>query len=97
LDNGFLVVSTIGRIVVHWSRPIEGIPKTVTISREADGWYVSFSCANVPVQPLPPTGQATGIDLSIEAFATLSNGTRTFSPVFPQLVPPGRTRVQDCV
>ena len=80
LDNGFLVLSKIGRIAVRWSRPIEGTPKTVTIRREADGWYVSFSCADVPVQPLPPTGQETGIDLGIEAFATLSDGTRIFHP-----------------
>jgi putative transposase len=80
LDNGFLVLSRIGRIAVRWSRPIEGTPKTVTISREADGWYVSFSCADVPVQSLPATGQETGVDLGIEAFATLSDGTRIFSP-----------------
>jgi len=80
LDNGFLVLSKIGRIAVRWSRPIEGRPKTVTISREADGWYVCFSCADVPVQPLPATRQETGIDLGIESFATLSDGTRIFSP-----------------
>jgi putative transposase len=80
LDNGFLVLSKIGRIAARWSRPIEGTPKTVTISREADGWYVCFSCADVPIQPLPPTGQETGIDLGIEAFATLSDGTRILHP-----------------
>jgi len=32
------------------------------------------------VQPLPATGQETGIDLGIEAFATLSDGTRIFNP-----------------
>jgi putative transposase len=80
LDNGFLVLSKIGRIAARWSRPLEGTIKTVTISREADGWYVCFSCADVPVQPLPETGQETGIDLGIEAFATLSNGTRILSP-----------------
>ena len=80
LDNGFLVLSKIGRLAVRWSRPMEGAPKTVTISKEADGWYVCFSCADVPVQPLPETGQETGIDLGIEAFATLSDGTRIFSP-----------------
>jgi putative transposase len=80
LDNGFLVLSKIGRVAVRWSRPLEGTPKTVTISREADGWYVCFSCADVPTQPLPATGQQTGIDLGIEAFATLSNGTRIFHP-----------------
>jgi putative transposase len=80
LDNGFLVLSKIGRLAVRWSRPLEGTPKTVTVSKEADGWYVRFSCADVPVQPLPTTGQETGIDLGIEAFATTSDGTRIFHP-----------------
>ncbi len=80
LDNGFLILSKIGRVAVRWSRPLQGAPKTVTISREADGWYVCFSCADVPVRPLPATGQETGLDLGIEAFATLSDGTRIFSP-----------------
>jgi putative transposase len=80
LDNRFLVLSKIGRIAVRWSRPLEGTPKTVTISREADGWYVCFTCADVPLQPLPPARHETGIDLGIEAFATLSDGARIFSP-----------------
>jgi putative transposase len=80
LDSSFLILSKIGRIAVRWSRSMEGVPKTVTISREADGWYVCFSCADVPVTPLPPTGQETGIDLGIEAFATLSDGARIFHP-----------------
>jgi putative transposase len=80
VDNGFLVLSKIGRIAVRWSRPLEGTPKTVMISREADGWYVCFSCADAPVQPLPPTGQETGIDLGLEAFATTSTGERIFHP-----------------
>jgi putative transposase len=41
---------------------------------------VSISCADVPIRPLPPTSQEIGIDLGLEAFATLSNGTRLFSP-----------------
>ena len=80
LDNGFLVLSKIGRIAMRWSRPLEGTPKTVTISKDADGWYVCIFCADVPVMPLPPTGQETGVDLGIEAFATLSDGTRIFHP-----------------
>jgi putative transposase len=73
-------LSKIGRISVHWSRPLEGTPKTVTISKEADGWYVAISCADVPIHPLPPTGRETGIDLGLEAFATLADGTRILSP-----------------
>jgi len=80
LDNGFLVLSKIGRISVHWSRPIEGAPKTVTISREADGWYVAISCADVPIQPLAPTGQETAIDLGLESFATRADGEHIFNP-----------------
>jgi putative transposase len=38
LDTGYLVLSRIGRIAVHGSRRIEGTIKTVTVSREADGW-----------------------------------------------------------
>jgi putative transposase len=38
LDNGYLVLSKIGRLAMRWSRPIEGTPKTVIISKEADGW-----------------------------------------------------------
>jgi len=80
LDNSDLVLSKIGRISVHGSRPIEGTPKTVTVSKEADGWYVSISCAEVPAHPLPATSQETGIDLGIEAFATLAEGTRILTP-----------------
>lgn len=80
LDNGFLVLSKVGRIAVRWSRPIEGAPKTVTISKEADGWYVCFSCADVPVKPSAPTGQETGIDMGLESLAALANGQRIFSP-----------------
>jgi putative transposase len=80
LDNGHLVLSKIGRLRVHWSRPIEGTPKTITVTREADGWYVSISCAEVPIHSLPETGQETGIDLGLESFATLADGTRILTP-----------------
>src|SRR5260370_11200483 len=74
LDNGFLVLSKIGTMALRWSRPLQGTPQTVTISREADGYYVCFSCADIPVEPLPPTGQETGIDVGLALVATLSNG-----------------------
>jgi len=82
LDNSSLVLSKIGRISVHWSRPLEGTPKTVTISREADGWYVAISCADVPIHPLPATGQETGLDLGLESFPTLANGQHVCTPAY---------------
>src|SRR5262249_177632 len=43
------------------SRPLEGTPKTVTSSKEADGWYASSACAEVPAPPLPATGNDAGM------------------------------------
>ena len=80
LDNGFLVLSKIGRVAVRWSRPLEGTPKTVTISKEADGWYVILSCADVPVHPLTPTGRDTGIDLGLNVFIVTAEGEVVENP-----------------
>src|SRR5260370_1531325 len=80
LDNGFLVLSKIGRIAVRWSRPLEGAPKTVTIRREPDGRYVTFSCADVPIRPLPLTCQAADSDLGLAPFATLAGGRQIGNP-----------------
>jgi putative transposase len=80
LDNGSLVLSKLGRIAVRWSRPIQGTIKTVTISKEADGWYVSFSCADVPTEPLPLTGKETGIDVGLKVFLITADGDIVENP-----------------
>jgi putative transposase len=80
LENGYLVLSKIGRIAVRWSRPITGTIKTVTISKEADGWYVSFSCADVPVESLPLTGKETGIDVGLQVFLITADGDVVDNP-----------------
>jgi putative transposase len=80
LDNGFLVLCKVGRIAVRWSRPLEGAPKTVTISQEADGWYASFPCADVPCTSLTPTGRETGIDVGVKVFLITADGEFVDSP-----------------
>ncbi len=80
LDNGFLVLSKIGRVAVRWSRPLEGKPKTVTISHAPDGWYVIFSCTEVPEQPLPLTGKETGIDVGLKVFLITADGQVVDNP-----------------
>jgi putative transposase len=97
LENGYVVLSKLGRLAVRWSRPIEGTPKTVTISREADGWYVSISRAEVPVAPLEPMGQETSIDLGLQSFATLANGTMIHNPRCYRKAERQLKRVQRCV
>ena len=54
--HGYLVLSKIGRLAVRWSRRLVATVKTVTPAREADGWYVSFSCAEVLGQTVRRTG-----------------------------------------
>ncbi len=80
LDNGYLVLSKIGRIAVRWSRSVQGAIKTVTVSRETDGWYVCFSCADVPTQPLPRTGCETGIDVGVKVFLITADGQVVENP-----------------
>jgi putative transposase len=75
-----LVLSKIGRIALRWSRPLDVMPKTVTIRREADGWYVCISCAEVPVQPLAPTGRETGIDVGMRVFLITADGEVVENP-----------------
>jgi putative transposase len=74
LDGGVLSRSKIGRILIRLHRPLQGTPKTVTISREADGWYACISCAEVPPEPLPLTGNETGIDVGLKGFLITADG-----------------------
>src|SRR5262245_5383219 len=78
--NGFLVLAKMGRLAVRWGRPQVGTSKTVTSSREASGWYVSFSCAQVPPQPLPPNGKETGIDVGLKVFLLTAEGEAILNP-----------------
>jgi putative transposase len=80
LDGGVLSLSKIGRIPIRLHRPLAGTPKTVTISREADGWYACVSCAEVPTQPLPCTGNVTGIDVGLKVFLITAGARRWRTP-----------------
>src|SRR5262249_19007986 len=55
-DNGVPVLCKIGQLAVRRSRPLVGTPRTATVSHKAAGWQVSFSCAEAPTEPPPPTG-----------------------------------------
>jgi putative transposase len=75
-----LVRSKIGHGAVRWPRPVAGTIKTVTISHEADGWYVCFSCADVPIEPLPLTGRETGIDVGLTVVLLTADGQPVENP-----------------
>jgi putative transposase len=80
LDGGMLLLPKIRRIPIRLHRPLEGTPKTVAISREADGRYACISCADVPVVPLSCSGRATGIDVELKVFLITADGQPTDNP-----------------
>lgn len=81
-ENRLHVFSKIGRVALRWSRPLEGTPKTETLSHEDDGCDICCWCADaaVPVESLPEPGPETGIDRGIASCATLSDGTVIHNP-----------------
>ena len=57
------------------SREIVGKVKQCRIKKELDKWFVVFT-VETSVEPLPKTGKHIGIDVGIENFANLSDGTQ---------------------
>ena len=79
LNTGRLRLQGVGCVKIKLHRPLTGTIKTVTIKQDTGRWYVTFSVECSP-SPLPPSESAIGIDVGIEAFATLSDGTRIPNP-----------------
>src|SRR2546423_3393749 len=53
---------------------------TVTIHRSADQWDVCFSCVLEMPDPVPPARPATALDVGLEYFATLADGSHLDNP-----------------
>jgi putative transposase len=58
---------------------MQGRVKTCTIKREAEAWFVCFSC-EVEEEALPASQEAVGLDLGLLHFATLSTGETIENP-----------------
>ena len=69
-----ILLPGIGWVRYRRSRFIEGKPKNVTVSREADGWHVSIQTELEHEAP-ENQGDAVGIDMGVKRFVTLSDGT----------------------
>lgn len=82
LRGGRLRVLNVGLIRVRLHRGIVGKPKTVAIVRKADGWYCHIVCDTGPAPVQRRGDRTTGIDLGLEAYATLSDGERIANPRF---------------
>ncbi len=82
LTDDQLYLSKVGPVAVVLHRPLEGTPKTVTLTRSSTGkWYAAISCEWEPT-PLPVVEPVVGIDVGLTTFATLSDGTAIANPRF---------------
>lgn len=79
--RGNLSISKIGEIKGKFHREIEGTPKTATIRRRGDKWFVCIACEVSP-EPLPPCADAVGLDAGLNSFMALSNGEFIDNPRF---------------
>jgi|HubBroStandDraft_1064217.scaffolds.fasta_scaffold30280_2 putative transposase len=79
LPDGKLRVQGAGHIQVKLHRPLVGEVKTVTIKREAGRWFACFSVER-DRKPLAPSAAETGIDVGLNSFAVLADGTEIPNP-----------------
>jgi putative transposase len=79
--NQRLKLSKVGSVKVKLHRAIQGKIKTCTIKREVNNWYVCFACIVEP-NILPKTYREVGVDVGLEKFAALSDGTIIKNPKF---------------
>lgn len=79
LINDKIYLQGIGKIKIKLHRNLEGIIKTVSLSRKNDKYYVIFSC-EIEIKPLPKTNNAVGIDVGIESFCVTSDAEFVENP-----------------
>lgn len=81
LDRNHIALPKLGNVRAKVSRPLQGRFMSVTVSLDAaDRYFATFLCTDVPSKDAPATDREVGIDLGVEALATLSDGTKIENP-----------------
>jgi putative transposase len=80
--NGRLYATKVGEIPVIWSRPLPSAPSSVTIILDTAGRYWASFVVEVQKEPLTGGVEDVGIDLGLDDFAVLSDGTKVSAPKF---------------
>ena len=83
------------RAVVH--RPLEGIPKTCTLFRDGDQWFVSISCEVELAEPTLRSEPVVAIDRGVINLAADSDGTLVEAPRYYRRARRRLTRAQRVV
>ena len=79
VEGNTLRLSKIGSIRMRLHRPL-GEAKTLTVKRMPSGKWYAFVCCEVEAQPGEKPFKDVGVDLGLNSFAVLSDGTRIENP-----------------
>ena len=75
LDDKGLRLGKIGCIRIVQHRPLDGVPKSCTVTHTATGkWFVTISCDIGDAPKKTDAGPAVGIDVGLNSFAVTSDG-----------------------
>ncbi len=81
--KGKLILSKIGHVKMVMHRHIGGTPKTAIVKRTPTGkWFVSICCEQVEPLTFAPSEEQIGIDVGLNYFAYLSDGSHIDNPRF---------------
>ena len=92
LTGNKLYVQHVGTLRVKLHRPVQGVIKTATLKREADKWFVVFSCELPDVPVAESDKPATGIDVGLTHFLTTADGKREPNPRYLKTALPALRR-----
>ncbi len=80
LDGNMLRFPKLGTLRTVPHRPLEGKPKTCTLSREGDQWFASIVCEIEAAEPEPRTQPIIALDRGITYTLADSDGNLTPNP-----------------
>ena len=82
IDGSFIKLPKIGRIKANIHRSINGLIKSVTVSKAPTGKYYVSVLVETIATPFLKTQSNIGIDLGLTDFIVLSDGTKVANPKF---------------
>ena len=85
IHKGRLRVSRIGTMPIELHRTIEGTVKTLSIKKNADKYYAIFTAITGIIVPDVENSNPVCIDLGLDSFVAMSDGTIIEKPKFMQL------------
>lgn len=82
VDGDRVHLPKLGPVKFHKYREFRGKVRFIRIGRSSRGWYIAFVCDIGDTPAKVPARSTIGVDVGLEAFATLSNGERVENPRF---------------